>query len=131
MGQEESELASDHDAEESLTLTSYQDHQLGLSPVSASGERIQSCFSSLMSCTWWILSTLLQLNRETLDLDFIPSGSLRLSPRPGEGHSPSPRSLSPFQPLRSPSPQELNSDRASISSCPEMVGHMVRKEEKF
>lgn len=39
MGQEESELASDYDAEENLTLTSYQDHQGGLSPLSASGER--------------------------------------------------------------------------------------------
>lgn len=40
MGQEESELASDQDAEGSLTLTSYQDHQGGLSPLSASGERL-------------------------------------------------------------------------------------------
>lgn len=122
MGQEESELASDYDAEESLTLTSYQDHQGGLSPLSASGERTQSCFP---------------LKRPehgaTIDLDFIPSGvfdSLRISPRPGDGRSPSPRSPSPFQPLRSPSPQELNPDRASISSCPEMVGHMVRKRRE-
>lgn len=122
MGQEESELASDYDAEESLTLTSYQDHQGGLSPLSASGERTQRCFP---------------LKRPehgaTIDLDFIPSGvfdSLRISPRPGEGRSPSPRSLSPFQPLRTPSPQDLNPDRASISSCPEMVGHMVEKRRK-
>lgn len=46
MGQEESELASEHDAEESLTLTSFQDHQGRLSPLSASGEPTQSCFSS-------------------------------------------------------------------------------------
>ncbi|TNM95334.1 hypothetical protein fugu_016417 [Takifugu bimaculatus] len=48
------------------------------------------------------------------------SFSLRISPRPGDGRSPSPRSPSPFRPLRSPSLQELNQDRASISSCPEM-----------
>lgn len=68
------------------------------------------------------------------DLDFIPTGefdSLRLSPRPGEDRSPSPRSPSPFQPLRSPSPQEINPDRASTSSCPEMVGHMVREEDEL
>ncbi|XP_003962772.2 connector enhancer of kinase suppressor of ras 1 isoform X2 [Takifugu rubripes] len=98
MGQEESELASDYDAEESLTLTSYQDHQGEVSPLSASG---------------------------VFD-------SLRISPRPGEGRSPSPspRSPSPFRPLRSPSLQELNQDRASISSCPEMVGHMGKKDRE-
>lgn len=42
MGQEESELASDQDVEGSLTLTSYQDHQGGQSPLSASGERTRS-----------------------------------------------------------------------------------------
>lgn len=68
------------------------------------------------------------------DPDFIPSGefdSLRLSPRPGEDRSPSPRSPSPFQPLRSPSPQEIHPDTASISSCPEMVGHMVKRRRKM
>lgn len=67
------------------------------------------------------------------DLDFVPSGesdSLRLSPRPGEDRSPSSRSPSPFQPLRSPSPLEVSPDTASISSCPEMVGHMVGEKEK-
>lgn len=66
-------------------------------------------------------------------IDSIPSGgsdSFRLSPRSGGDRSPSPRSPSPFQPLRSPSPQEFNPDTASISSCPEMVGHMVREGEK-
>lgn len=67
------------------------------------------------------------------DLAFVPSGefdSLRLSPRPGEDRSPSSRSPSPFQPLRSPSPLEISPDTASISSCPEMVGHMVGEKEK-
>uniref|UniRef100_H3DIR1 Connector enhancer of kinase suppressor of Ras 1 n=1 Tax=Tetraodon nigroviridis TaxID=99883 RepID=H3DIR1_TETNG len=56
--------------------------------------------------------------------------SLRLSPRPREDRSPSPRSPSPFQPIRSPSPQDFHPDTASISSCPEMVGQMVREEAK-
>lgn len=46
MGQEESELALDQDAEGSLTLTSYQDHQGGLSSLSASGEG-KLCWFSL------------------------------------------------------------------------------------
>lgn len=123
MGQEESELASDHDAEGSLTLTSYQDHQGGLSPLSASGERTQSC-SPLKRPE----------HGATIDSGFIPSGvfdSLRVSPTQGEDRSPSPRSPSPFQTLRSPSLQELNPDRASISSCPEMVGHMVEKRRNI
>lgn len=65
------------------------------------------------------------------DPDVIPSGefdSLRLSPRPGEDGLLSPRSPSPFQPLRSPSPREIHLDTTSISSCPEMVGHTVREE---
>lgn len=39
MGQEESELPSDKDPEGSLTLTSYQNQQGGLSPLSASGKK--------------------------------------------------------------------------------------------
>lgn len=55
MGQEESELSSDRELEGSLTLTSYQNQQGGLSPLSASGkkctvEEIKSkIFSSLKS----------------------------------------------------------------------------------
>lgn len=41
----------------------------------------------------------------------------------------SPRSPSPFDLFRSPSPLEVNADTASISSCPEMVGPMVRVHE--
>ena len=39
MGQEESELPSDKDPEGSLTLTSYQNQQGRLSPLSASGKK--------------------------------------------------------------------------------------------
>ncbi|CAG10443.1 unnamed protein product, partial [Tetraodon nigroviridis] len=64
---------------------------------------------------------------------FIHTGefdSLRLSPRPREDRSPSPRSPSPFQPIRSPSPQDFHPDTASISSCPEMVGQMAKKDRE-
>lgn len=39
VGQEESELSSDRELEGSLTLTSYQNQQGGLSPLSASGKK--------------------------------------------------------------------------------------------
>lgn len=97
MGQEESELASDREQEGSLTLTSYQNQQGGLSPLSASG------------------------------FEFDSSG--RLSPRQRRDRSPLPRSPSPLE-FRSPSPRRDNQDRASISSCPEMVGHMGNKDTK-
>ncbi|XP_071353668.1 connector enhancer of kinase suppressor of ras 1 isoform X2 [Trachinotus anak] len=101
MGQEESELSSDKELEGSLTLTSYQNQQGGLSTLSASGEF------------------------EGLD------GS-RLSPRLRRDRSPSPRSPSPlnFGSFRSPSPQGAIQERASISSCPEMVGNAGNKDTK-
>ncbi|XP_073338830.1 connector enhancer of kinase suppressor of ras 1 [Pagrus major] len=99
MGQEESELPSDKDPEGSLTLTSYQNQQGGLSPLSASG-------------------------------DFESFESSRLSPGLRQDRSPSPRSPSPliFDSFRSSSPQRVNQETASISSCPEMVGHMGNKD---
>ncbi|KAM3594173.1 uncharacterized protein V6R79_003574 [Siganus canaliculatus] len=56
----------------------------------------------------------------------------RLSPRLRRDRSPSPRSPSPllFDSFRSSSPQEGNQDRASISSCPEMVGHLGTKDRE-
>ncbi|XP_033498466.1 connector enhancer of kinase suppressor of ras 1 [Epinephelus lanceolatus] len=102
MGQEESELASDREREGSLTLTSYQSQQGGLSQLSVSGEF------------------------ESLD----PS---RLSPGLRKDRSPSPRSPSPslgFGTFRSPSPQGIDQQRASVSSCPEMVGHTSNKDTK-
>ncbi|XP_054469259.1 connector enhancer of kinase suppressor of ras 1 [Anoplopoma fimbria] len=101
MGQEESELSSDREEEGRLTLTSYQSQQGGASPLSASGS-----FESLESS--------------------------RLSPRPIQNRSPSPRSLSPFRSgsFRSPSPQGVDQETASISSCPEMVGQPGNKETK-
>ncbi|XP_077415448.1 connector enhancer of kinase suppressor of ras 1 isoform X2 [Vanacampus margaritifer] len=44
--------------------------------------------------------------------------------------SPSPRSASPFEFYRSSSLQALNQERASVSSCPEMVGHTGHQETK-
>ncbi|XP_070777003.1 connector enhancer of kinase suppressor of ras 1 [Enoplosus armatus] len=101
MGQEESDLPSDKELEGSLTLTSHQNQQGGLSPLSASGE-----FESL--------------------------GGSRLSPRLRRGRSPSPRSPSPFGfgSFRSSSPQGVNQETASISSCPEMVGHTGKKDRE-
>ncbi|XP_036928101.1 connector enhancer of kinase suppressor of ras 1 isoform X3 [Acanthopagrus latus] len=101
MGQEESELPSDKDPEGSLTLTSYQNQQGRLSPLSASGE-LASFESS------------------------------RLSPGLRQERSPSPRSPSPliFESFRSSSPQGVNQETASISSCPEMVGHMGNKDRE-
>ncbi|XP_042356683.1 connector enhancer of kinase suppressor of ras 1 [Plectropomus leopardus] len=104
MGQEESELSSDREREGSLTLTSYQSQEGRLSPrLSASGEF------------------------ESLD-------SLRLSPGIRRDRSRSPRSPSPsvgFGSFRSPSPlPAINQERASVSSCPEMVGHTGNKETK-
>ncbi|XP_039641074.1 connector enhancer of kinase suppressor of ras 1 isoform X6 [Perca fluviatilis] len=99
MGQEESELSSDRELEGSPSLTSYQSQRGGLSLLSASGE-----FESLESS--------------------------RLSPGLRHDLSPSPRSLSPFGfgSFRSPSPQGVDQDTASITSCPEMVGHRGNKE---
>ncbi|XP_076604163.1 connector enhancer of kinase suppressor of ras 1 [Chaetodon auriga] len=101
MGQEESELPSDKELEGSPTLTSYQNQQGGLSLLSASGE-----FESLESS--------------------------RLSPRLRRDRSPSPRSPSPlvFGSFRSSSPQGVSQERASISSCPDMVGHMGNKDRE-
>ncbi|XP_070698360.1 connector enhancer of kinase suppressor of ras 1 [Pempheris klunzingeri] len=101
MGQEESELSSDRELEGGLTLTSYQNQQGGLSPLYPSGE-------------------------------FESSDSSRLSPRLRRDRSPSPRSPSPllFESFRSPSPQGVNQETASISSCPEMVGHTGNKDTK-
>nr|XP_040055792.1 connector enhancer of kinase suppressor of ras 1 isoform X1 [Gasterosteus aculeatus aculeatus] len=58
--------------------------------------------------------------------------SSRLSPGLRRDRSSSPRSPSPFTfgSLRSPSPQGLEQETASISSCPEMVGHTGNKETK-
>ncbi|KAG8013313.1 Connector enhancer of kinase suppressor of ras 1 [Nibea albiflora] len=58
--------------------------------------------------------------------------SSRRSPRLRRDRSPSPRSPSPliFDSLRSTSPQGVNQERASISSCPEMVGHTGNKERE-
>ncbi|XP_034418810.1 connector enhancer of kinase suppressor of ras 1 isoform X2 [Cyclopterus lumpus] len=101
MGQEESELSSDREGEERLTLTSYHSQQGGLSSTSALGE-----FESLESS--------------------------RLSPRLRQDPSPSPRSPSPFSfgSLRSPSPQGVDQETASISSCPDMVGQTGNKDTK-
>ncbi|XP_041810432.1 connector enhancer of kinase suppressor of ras 1 isoform X2 [Chelmon rostratus] len=101
MGQEESELPSDKELEGGLTLTSYQNQQGGLSRLSASGE-------------------------------FEGVESSRLSPRLRKDRSPSPRSPSPlvFGSFRSSSPQGVNQETASISSCPEMVGHMGNKDRE-
>ncbi|XP_035797790.2 connector enhancer of kinase suppressor of ras 1 isoform X2 [Amphiprion ocellaris] len=99
MGQEESELPADKElVEGSQTLTSYQNQQDRLSPLSTSGE-----FESL-------------------------HGS-QLSPRlPGSSpRTPSPLSFGSF---RSPSPKTVHQDTASISSCPEMVGHTGNKDTK-
>ncbi|XP_053192218.1 connector enhancer of kinase suppressor of ras 1 [Scomber japonicus] len=51
----------------------------------------------------------------------------RLSPRLRRDRSPSPRSPSPFGSFRSSSPQGVNQETASITSCPEMVGHTSKK----
>ncbi|XP_028252025.1 connector enhancer of kinase suppressor of ras 1 [Parambassis ranga] len=62
--------------------------------------------------------------------DFESLGGSRLSPNLRRDRSPSFRSLSPFGSFRSPSPQGINQERASISSCPEMVGHTGNMETK-
>lgn len=99
MGQEESELPFDKELEGSLTLTSYQNQQGGLSPLSASG-------------------------------DFESFESSRVSPSIQRDRSLSPRSHSPLGSLRSSSPQGVNQETASITSCPEMVGHTGNKDSK-
>ncbi|KAM7375978.1 hypothetical protein PAMP_005732 [Pampus punctatissimus] len=90
MGQEESELSSDKELEGGLTLTSYQNQQGGLSPLSASGD----------------------------------------SERERRGRSLSPRSRSPLGSFTSFSPQGVNQETASFTSCPEMVGHTGNKDTK-
>ncbi|XP_078133247.1 connector enhancer of kinase suppressor of ras 1 isoform X3 [Sander vitreus] len=99
MGHEESELSSDRELIGSPSLTSYQSQRGRQSLLSASGE-----FESLESS--------------------------RLSPGLRHDQSPSPRSHSPFGfgSFRSPSPQGVDQDTTSISSCPEMVGHRGNKE---
>ncbi|TMS20974.1 CNK3/IPCEF1 fusion protein [Larimichthys crocea] len=64
--------------------------------------------------------------------EFESLDSSRLSPRLRRDRSPSPRSPSPliFDSFRSTSPQRVNQDRASISSCPEMVGHTGNKDRR-
>ncbi|KAG7224150.1 hypothetical protein INR49_019885 [Caranx melampygus] len=64
--------------------------------------------------------------------DFEGVEGLRLSPRLRSDRSPSPRSPSPLNlgSFRSPSPHGVNQERASISSCPEMVGHTGNKDTK-
>nr|XP_046269650.1 connector enhancer of kinase suppressor of ras 1 isoform X2 [Scatophagus argus] len=59
-------------------------------------------------------------------------GSSRLSPTLRRDRSLSPRSPSPlaFESFRSPSPQGVNQGRASVSSCPEMVGDMGNKDRE-
>ncbi|CAJ1073448.1 connector enhancer of kinase suppressor of ras 1 isoform X1 [Xyrichtys novacula] len=99
MGQEESDLSTNKEAEGGLTVTSYQNQQKGLSPLSITGTEVQRSESS------------------------------RLSPRLRRDRSPSPRSPSPFE-FSSHSPQGVNQERASVSSCPEMVGHTGNKETK-
>nr|XP_020498371.1 connector enhancer of kinase suppressor of ras 1 [Labrus bergylta] len=61
--------------------------------------------------------------------DFVSSENLRLSPSRVRDRSPLPRSPSPLA-FRSPSPQGVNEERASVSSCPEMVGHTGNKDTK-
>ncbi|CAG5866532.1 unnamed protein product [Menidia menidia] len=85
MGQEESDFCSGKEQEGSLNLTSYQNLQERLSPLSASAEGVNS-----------------------------------------EGRRLSPNLIRD----RSPSPHRLTQERASISSCPEMVGHTPNKETK-
>ncbi|XP_034715201.1 connector enhancer of kinase suppressor of ras 1 isoform X3 [Etheostoma cragini] len=99
MGQEESELFSERELEGGPSLTSYQSQRGGLPLLSVSGE-----FESLESS--------------------------RLSPGLRHNQSLSPRSLSPFGfgSFRSSSPHRVHQDTASISSCPEMVGHTGNKE---
>ncbi|XP_036006277.1 connector enhancer of kinase suppressor of ras 1 isoform X2 [Fundulus heteroclitus] len=84
MGEEESELPSDREPEQSLTLTALQNQQDRLSV-------------------------------------FDSSDGLRLSPNLRRDRSPS---------RRSPSPFELNRERSSVSSCPEMVGPTTNKATK-
>ncbi|XP_037341760.2 connector enhancer of kinase suppressor of ras 1 isoform X1 [Pungitius pungitius] len=101
MGHDETEFFSDREVVGRTTRTSYHSQQGGLSPTPASA-RLQSLESS------------------------------RLSPGLRRDRSPSPRSPSPFTfgSLRSPSPQGLDHETTSISSCPEMVGHTTNKETK-
>lgn len=66
--------------------------------------------------------------------EFESFESSRLSPGLRRDRSSSRRSPSPlkFESFRSPSPQPagVNRQTASVSSCPEMVGHTVREKRK-
>ncbi|XP_039994115.1 connector enhancer of kinase suppressor of ras 1 isoform X2 [Xiphias gladius] len=90
VGQEDSVLSCEKELDGSLMLTSHQNQQGGLSPLSAPG-------------------------------DFEGLESSRLSPRLRRDQSLSPRSHSP---------QGANQETASVSSCPEMVGHTGNKDMK-
>lgn len=108
---------------------------------------------------WWIEERIIQCGSQTVHTnsgrnthsnrvsqtfsgETEGSDSSRISPRLRRDQSPTPRTPSPLllgsfrssSPLllgsfRSPSPQGANQERASISSCPEMVGHTVRGKE--
>ncbi|XP_061699375.1 connector enhancer of kinase suppressor of ras 1 isoform X2 [Syngnathoides biaculeatus] len=64
--------------------------------------------------------------------EFESLAGLRLSPGPTQRRDPtsSPISVSPFEFCQSSSLQALSHERASVSSCPEMVGHTVQQEIK-
>ncbi|KAI3367194.1 hypothetical protein L3Q82_008249 [Scortum barcoo] len=63
--------------------------------------------------------------------DFESLESSRLSPGLRQDRSPSPRRPRlGFRSFRSSSPQGANQETASISSCPEMVGHMGNKDRE-
>ncbi|XP_013870826.1 connector enhancer of kinase suppressor of ras 1 isoform X2 [Austrofundulus limnaeus] len=101
MGQEESELPFDKELEGSLTVHSNQNQPGRLSPLPASGANNFPASSAG---------------------EFRSIGILRLSPSLRRDRSPSFR--------RSVSPLTLTKERASFSSCPEMVGHTTNKETK-
>ncbi|KAM6917168.1 connector enhancer of kinase suppressor of ras 1 isoform 2-T2 [Lycodopsis pacificus] len=128
MGQEESDLSTDRDVER-LTLTSNQSQQGVLSPLSASGD-FESLGSSRLSPS--LRQDQSPSPRSPSAFRFDSLGNSKLSPRLRRDRSPSPRSPSPFRfgSLRSPSPQGLDQETASISSCPDMVGHTGNKDMK-
>ncbi|XP_068582509.1 connector enhancer of kinase suppressor of ras 1 isoform X1 [Cebidichthys violaceus] len=124
MGQEESELSTDGDAEGRLSLTSYQSQKGALSPLSASGE-FESVGSSRLSPS--LKQDRSPSPRSPSPFRFEGSGGSGLSPGLRRDRSPSPFR---FGSLRSSSPQGFDQDTASISSCPEMVGHTGNKDTK-
>ncbi|XP_077394231.1 connector enhancer of kinase suppressor of ras 1 [Festucalex cinctus] len=69
---------------------------------------------------------------QSISGEFESLAGSRLSPGLNwrRDRSPSPRSASPFEFRRSSSLQALNQERASVSSCPEMVGHTGHQETK-